>query len=120
MVKVVETEKMKELSAVYCVKIGRATPEQQQTAYRVFTRPKQHQPKKITKAERRNFTVWTILRYMEKVEEPMSHQSAYKEIAEIENVKPDTVRRDYERFMRLSEDEQNRVLKKVERHLNTN
>jgi hypothetical protein len=81
--------------------------------------PRPNRPKNITKAERHAHVVHVILRYMESVGEYLSHNLTYEEVAEVWGCSKDAVRRDYERFQLLSEEEQSRILEKVEKDILT-
>lgn len=115
MVKVIMTDAMEKKTAIYLVKIGRANAEQQKLAYRALTERKPHRPKNITKEERRTFVVHSILHYMKEAGEPMSHNAVYDEVAAMEGIKKDTVRRPYEQFLLLGDEEKKRLLDKVRR-----
>jgi len=118
-VKVPTTEAIEKVTAVYLVSIGRASPEQQKLAYRTLTEPRPNRCKNITMRERHAHAVHAILRYMEGMGEPVSHNQTYPEVAEAWGCSKDTVRRDYEWFLLLSEEEQNRILAKVEKDILT-
>ena len=117
MAKVVITDAMKKATAIHLIKIGKASPEQQKLAYRALTEQKPHRPKNITKDERRTFVVHSILRYMEEAGEPMSHNAVYEEVAAMEGIAKDTVRKPYEGFLRLDDGAKKRLIEKVRRSL---